>query len=217
MGLKSAYLFLYNTVLCASWWAGASAVAARLGMMLSLLASWRLAALCSSTPEHAEGPCPRASPSSYRGYVLFLTYKTTQAGGGLQDVWQVQFGVRHLCPVHGCSRALLAACRVLACLPRGQPQHADGGGVAAGLAGMAQRGRGCSSARDLSAYAASRAAAQAVELPLKAAQTAAILEVLHSAAGLVRSPVMITGGQLRARLPSAGYAYWGGTGAHRRR
>lgn len=24
-----------------------------------------------------------------RGYVLFLTYQTTRAGGGLQDVWQV--------------------------------------------------------------------------------------------------------------------------------
>ena len=34
---------------------------------------------------------------------------------------------------------------------------------------------------------------QAVELPLKAAQTAALLEVVHSAVGLVRSPVAITG------------------------
>ena len=34
---------------------------------------------------------------------------------------------------------------------------------------------------------------QAVEVPLKVVQTAAIMEVLHSAVGLVRSPVMITG------------------------
>jgi hypothetical protein len=38
-----------------------------------------------------------------------------------------------------------------------------------------------------------RTTTQAVELPLKAAQTAAILEVVHSAVGLVRSPVFITG------------------------
>ena len=37
--------------------------------------------------------------------------------------------------------------------------------------------------------------AQAVELPLKVAQTAAVLEVVHSAMGLVRSPVAITGGR----------------------
>jgi len=34
---------------------------------------------------------------------------------------------------------------------------------------------------------------QAVEFPLKVSQTAAILEVVHSAVGLVRSPVGITG------------------------
>ena len=34
---------------------------------------------------------------------------------------------------------------------------------------------------------------QAVEVPLKLAQTAAVLEVVHSALGLVRSPVFITG------------------------
>jgi hypothetical protein len=34
---------------------------------------------------------------------------------------------------------------------------------------------------------------QVVELPLKVSQTAAILEVVHSAVGLVRSPVGITG------------------------
>jgi hypothetical protein len=35
--------------------------------------------------------------------------------------------------------------------------------------------------------------AQEAELPLKVVQTAAVLEVLHSAVGLVRSPVAITG------------------------
>lgn len=35
---------------------------------------------------------------------------------------------------------------------------------------------------------------QVVEVPLKVAQTAAVMEVLHSALGVVRSPVMITGG-----------------------
>ena len=57
--------------------------------------------------------------------MLFLTYQTTQAGGGLTDVWR------------------------------------------------------------------------AVEAPLKLAQTAAVMEVVHSALGLVRSPVAITGAALR--------------------
>ena len=35
---------------------------------------------------------------------------------------------------------------------------------------------------------------QEVEVPLKWAQTAAVLEVVHSALGIVRSPVAITGG-----------------------
>lgn len=34
---------------------------------------------------------------------------------------------------------------------------------------------------------------QAAEVPLKLAQTAAVMEVLHSILGIVRSPVMITG------------------------
>jgi hypothetical protein len=34
---------------------------------------------------------------------------------------------------------------------------------------------------------------QAVEVPLKICQTAAVLEVMHSALGIVRSPVAITG------------------------
>lgn len=34
---------------------------------------------------------------------------------------------------------------------------------------------------------------QAVEVPLEVAQTAAVLEIVHSALGLVRSPLMITG------------------------
>ncbi|PRW58764.1 N-methyltryptophan oxidase isoform A [Chlorella sorokiniana] len=67
------------------------------------------------------------------GYVLFLTYQTSQAGGGLQDVWQ------------------------------------------------------------------------AVELPLKVAQTAAVMEVVHSAVGLVRSPVAITATQVASRL----FILWG--------
>lgn len=45
---------------------------------------------------------------------------------------------------------------------------------------------------------------QAVELPLKAAQTAAVLEVVHSAVGLVRSPVFITGTQVAGR----GSGHW---------
>lgn len=48
-------------------------------------------------------------------------------------------------------------------------------------------------------------ALQAVEAPLKFAQTAAVLEVLHSAVGLVRSPVFITGAALshHTSLPAA--------------
>jgi very-long-chain (3R)-3-hydroxyacyl-CoA dehydratase len=34
---------------------------------------------------------------------------------------------------------------------------------------------------------------QAVDLPLKISQTAALLEVVHAATGLVKSPVAITG------------------------
>ena len=37
-------------------------------------------------------------------------------------------------------------------------------------------------------------AVQAVELPLKISQTAAIMEVVHAAARIVKSPVGITGG-----------------------
>ncbi|GIL43270.1 hypothetical protein Vafri_1057 [Volvox africanus] len=44
-----------------------------------------------------------------------------------------------------------------------------------------------------------------VELPLKASQTAAIMEVVHSAVGLVRSPVAITGMQVASRL----WILWG--------
>lgn len=36
---------------------------------------------------------------------------------------------------------------------------------------------------------------QAVEIPLKISQTAAIMEVVHAAAGIVKSPVAITGRQ----------------------
>eukprot|EP00199_Chlamydomonas_sp_CCMP681_P005401 CAMPEP_0119108454 /NCGR_PEP_ID=MMETSP1180-20130426/14478_1 /TAXON_ID=3052 ORGANISM="Chlamydomonas cf sp, Strain CCMP681" /NCGR_SAMPLE_ID=MMETSP1180 /ASSEMBLY_ACC=CAM_ASM_000741 /LENGTH=234 /DNA_ID=CAMNT_0007094067 /DNA_START=48 /DNA_END=752 /DNA_ORIENTATION=+ len=46
---------------------------------------------------------------------------------------------------------------------------------------------------------------QAVELPLKIAQSAAILEVLHAAMGLVRSPVAITAMQVASRL----WVLWG--------
>ncbi|KAK9816955.1 hypothetical protein WJX72_007375 [[Myrmecia] bisecta] len=44
-----------------------------------------------------------------------------------------------------------------------------------------------------------------VELPLKAAQTAAVLEVFHSAFGLVRSPVMTTLMQITSRI----WVVWG--------
>lgn len=44
-----------------------------------------------------------------------------------------------------------------------------------------------------------------IELPLKIAQTAAIVEVLHSAVGLVRSPVFITAIQVASRL----WILWG--------
>ncbi|GLC35795.1 hypothetical protein PLESTB_000495100 [Pleodorina starrii] len=44
-----------------------------------------------------------------------------------------------------------------------------------------------------------------VELPLKVSQTAAIMEVIHSAIGLVRSPVAITGMQVASRL----WVLWG--------
>ena len=40
---------------------------------------------------------------------------------------------------------------------------------------------------------------RAVDLPLKVSQTAAVMEVVHALAGLVRSPVGITGAGGRAR------------------
>eukprot|EP00887_Chlorella_sp_A99_P006090 scaffold22.g6090.t1 len=43
------------------------------------------------------------------------------------------------------------------------------------------------------------------ELPLKMAQTAAVMEVVHSATGLVRSPVAITATQVASRL----WILWG--------
>ncbi|KAF5835920.1 tyrosine phosphatase-like protein [Dunaliella salina] len=46
---------------------------------------------------------------------------------------------------------------------------------------------------------------QEVEIPLKLVQTAAVLEVLHSAVGLVRSPVAITAMQVASRL----WILWG--------
>lgn len=46
---------------------------------------------------------------------------------------------------------------------------------------------------------------QAVELPLKVSQTAAIMEVVHSAVGLVRSPVGITAMQVASRI----WCLWG--------
>ncbi|EFJ42903.1 hypothetical protein VOLCADRAFT_83422 [Volvox carteri f. nagariensis] len=44
-----------------------------------------------------------------------------------------------------------------------------------------------------------------VETPLKVSQTAAVMEVVHSAVGLVRSPVAITGMQVASRL----WIVWG--------
>ncbi|GAX77448.1 hypothetical protein CEUSTIGMA_g4893.t1 [Chlamydomonas eustigma] len=46
---------------------------------------------------------------------------------------------------------------------------------------------------------------RAVELPLMVAQTAAIMEVIHSAVGLIRSPVSITAMQVASRL----WLVWG--------
>jgi very-long-chain (3R)-3-hydroxyacyl-CoA dehydratase len=46
---------------------------------------------------------------------------------------------------------------------------------------------------------------QRVEIPLKIAQTAALMEVLHAAFGIVRSPVMITATQVASRL----WIVWG--------
>jgi very-long-chain (3R)-3-hydroxyacyl-CoA dehydratase len=46
---------------------------------------------------------------------------------------------------------------------------------------------------------------QAVETPLKLAQTAAIAEVLHAGVGLVRSPVLITATQVASRI----WILWG--------
>lgn len=45
---------------------------------------------------------------------------------------------------------------------------------------------------------------QAVSLPLKISQTAAIMEVVHAAAGIVRSPVGITGMLWRVK----GLGFW---------
>jgi very-long-chain (3R)-3-hydroxyacyl-CoA dehydratase len=42
-----------------------------------------------------------------------------------------------------------------------------------------------------------------VELPLKVSQTAAIMEVVHAAAGIVKSPVAITGVTATTRRDAA--------------
>ena len=49
---------------------------------------------------------------------------------------------------------------------------------------------------------------QAVELPLMLSQTAAIMEVLHSLVGLVRSPVTVTG-QQRLRFKESSFGSLG--------
>eukprot|EP00879_Flechtneria_rotunda_P009963 GHRR01010419.1.p1 GENE.GHRR01010419.1~~GHRR01010419.1.p1 ORF type:complete len:212 (+),score=71.00 GHRR01010419.1:1640-2275(+) len=46
---------------------------------------------------------------------------------------------------------------------------------------------------------------QAVDLPLKISQTAAVLEVVHAAAGIVKSPVAITAMQVASRI----WCLWG--------
>jgi hypothetical protein len=50
-----------------------------------------------------------------------------------------------------------------------------------------------------------RAVLQAVEIPLKISQTAAIMEVIHAATGIVKSPVGITAMQVASRL----WCLWG--------
>lgn len=46
---------------------------------------------------------------------------------------------------------------------------------------------------------------QAVEVPLKVSQSAALLEVVHAAVGIVRSPVMVTATQVASRI----WVLWG--------
>ena len=46
---------------------------------------------------------------------------------------------------------------------------------------------------------------QNVEMPLKVVQTTAVMEVIHAAIGLVRSPVMITATQVASRI----WVLWG--------
>ncbi|KAL4521508.1 hypothetical protein Ndes2437B_g07910 [Nannochloris sp. 'desiccata'] len=46
---------------------------------------------------------------------------------------------------------------------------------------------------------------KAVEFPLKIAQTAAVMEVIHAALGIVRSPVMVTATQVASRI----WILWG--------
>lgn len=48
-----------------------------------------LACLCLSEPSALAACSDTRTTLHCRGYVLFLTYQTTRAGGGLQDVWQV--------------------------------------------------------------------------------------------------------------------------------
>lgn len=46
---------------------------------------------------------------------------------------------------------------------------------------------------DAQHYSGCLCCTQAVELPLMVAQTTAIMEIMHSLVGLVRSPVAVTG------------------------
>jgi hypothetical protein len=133
----------------------------------------------------------RGSRSPRRGYVLYLTYKTVLEGGSTADVYKVG------------GRA--GVCAVVFEVP----MLAAGQNFTAWIHGSNSSMRAPCMQPTLTTHAmrppchATPCHAQAVEFPLKVSQTAAIMEVVHSLVGLVRSPVGITGEMSDMRCSAA--------------
>lgn len=101
-----------------------------------------------------------------RGYVLYLTYKTVLEGGDTTDVYKASQPARAL--------------------------PSPWGGLETGARASGQASSWWT-APNRPANPKRTPPGQVVEFPLKVSQTAAIMEVVHSMVGLVRSPVGITG------------------------
>lgn len=179
MSPKSAYLFLYNTALSLSWWVpAAGGHSTRLSLLCCRF-------VCSGAGSHTGiDSCwgPTHEPHLILQGICAVPHIPNHAGRR-RPARRVA-GARHSAVRSPASLHWLAswpppAVRCWSML------HA-----AAGL----PTARRC------------LLTAQAVELPLKVAQTAAVMEIVHSAVGLVRSPVAITGGRAVLHLSACSAA-----------